>query len=297
MLKSLKLENFQKHESCVIELSPTVTCIVGDTDSGKSSTLRALRWVCMNRPSGDSFKRHGSDCASASIEVGDSSLERRRTKSKNAYILDDKEFVALGQNIVPEEVQNLLNVGDVNFALQHDPPFWLTLSPGELSRELNAIVDLSRMDRSLAYLAGEVRKSKAEVSVCESRLESEKRKLEDLSWVEEADEELRRLEDLEANMASRRDRIDSLASILDRAEHLTQERDGIRYRLVGFREAIQLAEAYRDRAAKLEALERLCSDGIRLLEERSGTRNRLGAARQRLETVKSCPLCGQRIGK
>ena len=48
MLKRLRIKNFQKHGKVDISFDPHVTCIVGDSDAGKSSLLRALHWFLTN---------------------------------------------------------------------------------------------------------------------------------------------------------------------------------------------------------------------------------------------------------
>ncbi len=63
-LVSLQLVNFQVHTGLIIDFSPGITTIVGPTDHGKSSILRALRWVCLNDLSGEQFIREGrKSCA------------------------------------------------------------------------------------------------------------------------------------------------------------------------------------------------------------------------------------------
>ena len=56
MIKKIQIQNFQSHKETTLKLDPGVNIIVGTTDSGKTSILRALRWVIWNRPSGDDFR-------------------------------------------------------------------------------------------------------------------------------------------------------------------------------------------------------------------------------------------------
>ena len=76
ILKSIKLINFQTHQEVKLDLSPTITTIKGPTDSGKSSVLRALRWVCLNDIPGDEFIREGATCARVILRAGDSEVTR-----------------------------------------------------------------------------------------------------------------------------------------------------------------------------------------------------------------------------
>ncbi len=55
MIKSAKLINFQSHIDSLLEFHSGVNSITGQSDSGKSSILRAINWVIHNKPSGDAF--------------------------------------------------------------------------------------------------------------------------------------------------------------------------------------------------------------------------------------------------
>ncbi len=78
-LESLTLKNFQKHKALYLQFDPHVTTIVGDNEVGKTTVLRAIRWVCFNDPSGgtDIF-RWGTEKALARIEIAGKSIERMR---------------------------------------------------------------------------------------------------------------------------------------------------------------------------------------------------------------------------
>ena len=56
MIQSLQINNFQSHKYSVMELHKGVNVIIGPSDSGKTTILRALRWLVWNRPSGDAFR-------------------------------------------------------------------------------------------------------------------------------------------------------------------------------------------------------------------------------------------------
>jgi hypothetical protein len=182
VITSVLAENFQVHESTLLKLSPTVTTIVGDSDQGKSSLVRLLKWVLFNRPLTDSFVTHGRDKARGVVVTDGHEVVRERGKGVNRYILDGNELKAFKFD-VPDEVSSLFNVSDANFAGQHDPVFWFLKTPGEVSRELNSVVNLAMIDGVLASLASEVRATKAVVSECETRLEEARSRKKELAWV------------------------------------------------------------------------------------------------------------------
>ncbi len=173
MLRKLEIRNFQVHRKLDIEFDPFVTMICGKSDSGKSSIIRALRWIILNRPSGDGFIRHGTDDCSVTLSFDSMILNRKRGKGINRYMANGKEFVAFG-NDIPEEISKACNLSDINFQLQHDSPFWFAQSGGEVSRQLNAIINLDCIDSTLANLNSRIRETTTKISICEQRRDKAK---------------------------------------------------------------------------------------------------------------------------
>ena len=63
---------------------------------------------------------------------------------------------------MPPEIAVALNMNEINFQGQHDPPFAVSLTAGALARALNEVVDLAAIDRALAAGASQVRRNTAE---------------------------------------------------------------------------------------------------------------------------------------
>lgn len=57
----VRLYNFQSHEDTEIELDEHLNIIVGESNQGKTSVLRAIRWVAENKPSGKGMVRRDKD--------------------------------------------------------------------------------------------------------------------------------------------------------------------------------------------------------------------------------------------
>lgn len=186
-LLALELNDFQAHKKTVVEFSPAITTIVGPTDVGKSAVLRALRWVCLNDIAGDEFIREGQNRTTVTLSVTEKGFDEHeivRTKSLtstglNTYELDEKEYKAFGVS-VPSDIGSLLNLNEINFQGQHDSPFWFNETAGEVSRRLNAVVDLTVIDTTLANIASEVRQAQERKAFTEERLSEAKEDLEKL---------------------------------------------------------------------------------------------------------------------
>lgn len=151
MIKKLVLTHFQCHKKKSIEFSPGVNVIIGPSDTGKSSIIRALKWVVFNKPSGNSFRRHGSKRTVVKLLTNDHEVIRTKSNAVNTYKLDGKELKTPGTS-VPAEVENAINLKEINFQEQHDAAFMLSETAGECGRMLNRMVDLEIIDKTLKNL-------------------------------------------------------------------------------------------------------------------------------------------------
>jgi DNA repair exonuclease SbcCD ATPase subunit len=208
------VENFQTHEKCDIEFDPLITTLVGPSDVGKSSLLRALRWCCLNRPRGDGFIRHNSKWMRVRLKVDDTTIRRERGGSENVYALDKAEYRAFG-NDVPDAIQQRLKVCDLNFVGQHDPPFWFNLSPPELARQLNKMVDLDAIDQVTSRLAQQLRQLATEAKVVDSRLVEAQQEYKDLAYAVRADDDLKVVEKWDTRQIACADLLQKITQYVD----------------------------------------------------------------------------------
>ena len=195
---------FQAHEDETIEFDQ-VTTIVGPSDAGKTSLVRALRWVAHNKPRGDGFVREGAKEGRARVKVDDHVVTRiRRGASKNLYKVDGKELKAFGSD-APQQVEDLFQTDDVNFQLQMDPPFWLSLTPGEAAKELNNVADLGAIDDAMAYVASYLRKAGPKEEAAQESLKKCKENVEALEFVDQFVIELDKVLELDKEREEHRD--------------------------------------------------------------------------------------------
>ncbi|MFH1609681.1 MAG: AAA family ATPase, partial [Candidatus Bipolaricaulota bacterium] len=195
MIERLQISDFQCHERLRVDFDPRITTVIGDSDVGKSAVLRALRWLVLNKPRGDGFVRFDAKRTTVLLEADGLRVGRRKGVGENAYRVDGEVYKSFGAE-VPQAVGRLLNLGDENFGMQHDPPFWFCLTPGELAKRLNAIVDLSAIDEVTGRVAARLRRAKAEREVVEARLAEARTEAESLDHVPEVAEDLERVEGL-----------------------------------------------------------------------------------------------------
>lgn len=293
MIESILLRDFQCHHKLRIDLDPLVTSVTGDSDAGKSAVLRALGWTCFNRPSGSAFVRVGAGYSRVDLVVDGRKVVRRSGDGKNEYRLDDGRFSSFGTG-VPPPVADLLNLDPtLNFQWQTDPPFWFGLTPGEVSRELNAVVNLGLIDRTVANLASEHRKARSVVEVTEARLAEARKAQKDLAWVGEANEDLVGVDSVQNDRDGRRMRCDDLSQLLDAA---VVAEGLVHADMPGVRPLEDVFSLWRESGEQLHRLGDLIEEAEEAHAWLTRCENESGRTREALAalTKDRCPLC-QRV--
>ncbi len=196
MITSLAINWFQSHKKSLLEFSPGLNIIVGSSDSGKSSLIRALLWVLNNRPAGDTIKNWKAqerDKVQVTVNFPEHCVQKERIKSKSKYIVDGVEFEALKQD-VPEEVSCAAHLTDCNIQTQHEPYFLLNETPGEVARRLNEIVGLDIIDTIFRNLDHRIRSVSNTSKVHTDAIEALESDLKSLAHVDMLYEETLALE-------------------------------------------------------------------------------------------------------
>lgn len=108
-IERVRLENFQSHVDTTLELSDGLNVIVGQSDSGKTAIIRAIRWALFNQPRGTDFIHVGANFVRVTVTFSTGvTIIRERTSSKNRYLIQEKgkeDMVLEGFGIhVPKEV-------------------------------------------------------------------------------------------------------------------------------------------------------------------------------------------------
>ncbi len=300
MFTKLTIKNFQIHKNLVVGFDPLVTTIVGPGNIGKSSILRALRWICLNEPTGNDFKSTGAKYVKVSLKEEGKKVVARYRGTKGNYYRIGREFRlrAFGTK-VPDRIASRLRITEENFNEQVSAPFWFWLTPGQLSRELNRIVNLESIDRTLAAIGHKYRRSYAEREVCKQRLKAARAVRKELNWTKTADRALAGIESAEKELAHNRNRNASLASLI-------QDATKVRVALKRARARQSIAQRANDQTDALYAAymdaKATCAVVAGWIEQIETAKENLCQARARqkelekkLAKVKLCPTCGQPI--
>jgi DNA repair protein SbcC/Rad50 len=205
MIKTIEIENFQSHKHTVMDFSPGINVVIGESDAGKSAFHRSLYWLFQNRPRGDGFRNW--DCkvnerTRVAAEFGNSEwIAREKGKGINVYqtslIEDDLEAL---RTDVPKEIFDTSKMDDINLQKQKTW-FLLDEKPGAVAKKFNTLADLEVMDNALQIVNADVRDIKSKNKILtESKAEKEEELTSLNMWLEPATKEFKSISDLYAEI-------------------------------------------------------------------------------------------------
>lgn len=189
MIGRVQIRNFQSLVDLDLELGP-LTVILGESNSGKSALLRALRGVASNI-TGTGVITRGRNTAEISVDVDGPdgrpyrvTLEYSKTKATGwFYTITDLEtgasqdYTKLNRG-VPEAVTKLLRIAPIkpgitslNLTDQFDPPFLLKASGADVARVLGELTNVDTIYAAAAQGKKERAKLAATLRTREADLE------------------------------------------------------------------------------------------------------------------------------
>lgn len=130
----IKIKNYQRIEDLEINLSPGINLITGNSNNGKSSTIRAIRDFMFNKFSNDKI-RHGE----TKLEVTLDNVKSFRTKSGTTFDIKGELMEKVGRNPL-QEVYEIFKISELdvngvtikpNFWFQMDKPFLFDKTAGQ----------------------------------------------------------------------------------------------------------------------------------------------------------------------
>lgn len=296
VLKRLIVKNFQKHKSKTIDLDPYITIFSGPSSVGKSSLIRALKWISLNHQPVN-FARRGQDDCEGILEFDEYTVKRRKNKKVNEYYLNESIYKAFGARKVPEDIEKILNIGHINFTHQLDGPFWFDISPGEVSKKLNEIIKLDVIDTSLSKASSSVKETKIAVKLSEERLKKTKEQKKSLTWVVDLNDDLVFLEEKHKELDGVQNKITKCFDYLLSLNNCQTKHQNYSKSLEEWE--VLLSKYPYKTVEKTDKLEKF-SLKLKELEER------LVLAKEEEEKIEKqlndnkgivCPTCGQEVGK
>lgn len=229
-ISRVQVHGYQSLHDLDIELD-SFTLIVGESDSGKSAFIRALRGWAQNQ-SGDSFVTVGRKSSSVKVSLDDGS-EVTWNKPANEYLLGDglthRTFSKAGRT-VPDEIREHTGFVDVvfdedysdliNFASQFDPPFLLTESGTRIAKVFGKLSGTEYIYNAQRLAAKDIQNAKSDLAAAQSQLSY-------------AQNELLKYTDLDDQLKE----LSQLKTVVGRAETFLQETESLQNDLTSYFES------------------------------------------------------------
>lgn len=183
MISEIEIVNIQPYEYAILSFSEKLNVISGRTHSGKSSVIRAIKWLLQNRPIGDKLLRDNTDNCSVTASFVDGSFVSREKNAKigkNVYICSDiNEPLSALKTDLPDEVKSITKMGEENLQSQGDKYFLIGKTPGKVASEINKVVGLQIIDEKRSKIksiisdySSQVKALKFQISDTEGELKS-----------------------------------------------------------------------------------------------------------------------------
>lgn len=291
-IEFLALRNFQRHIQRVFRFEPGINTITGATDAGKSSIIRGLQWVALNRPSGVEFIRTEQKRADAIVCVEGRQVRRSRGSNVNEYKLPGKDALTAFGNEVPPQVVKVLQMGELNFQAQHDAPFWFSNGAGDVARQLNQVVDLGIIDDVLARIAARKRKAQTSEEICAERLSSAREKCRELEFAEELDTDLADAEQAGHALTLHQEREELFGSMIEKLE-----RASVPIEVPDLSELDELKARVDSMGSRVRAFSALLDSAELTMCHESDAREELARTEKEIKqrTGGICPVCGKKL--
>ena len=181
-LSKITVRNFQIHRKTELTIHEGINIIAGSSGNGKSSVIRAIRWLCENSPRGFKFRRWKApekSVTSVSFVIDGETITRKRNATTNCYDFKGQTYKALKSD-VPEDIAEILNISEFNIQRQFEGPFLFSKSSSEVAKMINSVAGIEVIDSILKETNSRYRKAKAEVVLLEGMRVSKKAVMDSL---------------------------------------------------------------------------------------------------------------------
>ena len=228
-IKKVELHNFQSHEYTEMEFDRGLNVILGNSDVGKTTILRAIKWALYNEPKGDYFIRQGEKDVSCKVTFSNGVVvERLKTPSKNSYFLVDASgnemrFEGFGID-VPKEITDVTNMYKVsldnsnnktilNIAEQLDGPFLLNDQASLRASAIGRLIGVNYVDDALRTVVRDNKRTNQEIVELIKNKEDLKKQLDEFSYIKEYKEKFEKITRIRNKIKTLQDRLELISKI------------------------------------------------------------------------------------
>lgn len=186
MLEKLLIENCQCWRKLELTFDPNITTIVGPSNRGKSTIIRALKAVLLNDVKWKHFKSYGESTAKITVDIDGSTITRVKSATENEFILQMPGQPPEKTNDSSERLQTIINMGDVNLQNQSEQYFLVNQSPGQVAKSLNNVAGLGDIDVIMKNANSAINNTGKEFNKLDAEVDALQKQYDSLLWVPDA---------------------------------------------------------------------------------------------------------------
>lgn len=258
-ITKLELNNFQSHENSTIEFDRGLNVILGNSDSGKTAILRAIKWALYNEPLGNYFIREGSKDVSVSVYFNTGAIVRRfRSASKNTYYLkkfNGKEFTFDGFGIeVPKEIKEEIGMYKINLdnketsilniSEQLEGPFLLNEKSSLRASAIGRLIGVNYVDDALRDTVRDNKTINSDIKSLYISKEELMEELKEFEYIDEYEIKLKKLSSINSKITKIQKKVETLNSLRNQYLNSKREIDNLNMTLKKYKYIDKLNDIY-----------------------------------------------------
>lgn len=230
-IQEIHIENFQSHKKTTIQPAPNgqLTVLTGQSDSGKTAILRALKWVFYNSPANNDFIRVGVNFARVTVGFYDgTAVTRWRSRGGiNRYIVDSETLEGFGTGVPLEVIEATgvkeLVIGDLSFNLnlseQLDGPFLgKSISGPARAKVLGKLAGTEEIDYAGKILGTDLYRRNQEEKRVSKELQVIEDSLKEYFYLPEMQKKIIKLEEIVSRVKLFQDKRDRLVQLKNKLQ-------------------------------------------------------------------------------
>lgn len=191
-ITKIEANNFQCYKNLDVDLDKGLNVIHGESNSGKTSLMRLIRWVQSGEPRGSEMISHWGKSMWGKITYSDGysiTRERTRTSSGTCTITDPNGNITVlkGTNTLPVDVINVHQMPPIwlakdekrnmSYASQLETSFLVTESAGLRAAAIGRLIGLQNVDSAIRTLNANNRSINKEICIKEDLLNADRLRL------------------------------------------------------------------------------------------------------------------------
>lgn len=181
----LSLENFQAISNGILEFKTGLNFIIGQSNSGKTATFRALKDCLLNPNKAARHIRNGFNQATVTLKYNGNKVEWKRTPKSSTYVINGEEYIKVGRSDVFKLLDNSGFVQGISGTIMNieeelQLPFPFGMSKQELFKLYEDVFCISDSAIILKAAKGQEDQLKFEIANLENDNLKNNKKIEEL---------------------------------------------------------------------------------------------------------------------